>query len=298
MASEGMQQLMAMFASQEPPAEPPTIAQMRANMEQMMGQFPLETGTKVLPFAAEGIHGEWVISPNSRDDRVILYLHGGGYVMGSPRTHRSMVSKLAADAEACVLALNYRKAPEHPYPAALEDAVTAYRWLLENGWDAGQLAVSGDSAGGGLTVSLLLALKDQGLPQPRCAVPISPWVDHTGNSETYQTRMDQDPMVQKDGILTMSRHYLGETGAADDPAVSPVFADLSGIAPLYIMVGDFETLLGDAQALHEKAVSAGVDSDLDVWDEMIHVWHVFHAMVPEGRAAIEKMGDYIKNRWD
>ncbi len=238
-------------------------------------------GVPALKFVPDGATGE----------SALLYMHGGGYVLGSPSSHRHLVARLAVDAGMVAWSIDYRLAPEFAYPAAVDDALDAYRYLLDQGIDASKIVVGGDSAGGGLATALLVALKAEGLPQPGGAILLSPWVDLTQSGDTYESRADVDPMVQKDSLDEMAAAYVqtGDTGAA---TASPLFADLEGLAPMYIQVGDAETLLSDSLRLAENAKAAGVDVRLDHYPEMIHVWPYFWPMLSEAREACSKLADY------
>jgi monoterpene epsilon-lactone hydrolase len=206
-----------------------------------------------------------------------------------------MISRLAKAARARVLALDYRLAPEHPFPAAVEDSTAAYRWLLEQGYKPSKIALAGDSAGGGLTIATLVALREAKTPLPAAAVPISPWVDLEGTGESMKTRAAVDPMVQKEGIAGIAAQYLGQTDPKN-PLAAPLYADLKGLPPLLIHVGDAETLLSDATRIAEKAKQAGVKVDLKIYPEMIHVWHLFADILPEAQQAIEEIGGFVRLR--
>jgi len=225
----------------------------------------------------------------------VLYLHGGGYVIGSPRSHRHLAAAIAGAAGTSALLLDYRLAPEHPFPAAVDDAVAAYRWLLDQGIAAGHIAVAGDSAGGGLTVATLLALLNARLPMPAAGVCISPWVDLTCRGESYRSKADVDPIVRSAGVSEMARAYLATTDPRS-PLASPLFADLRGLPPLLIHVGSDEVLLDDAIGLAERAKAAGVDATLEQWDRMIHVWHWFLPMLDEAQAAVASIGSFVRAR--
>jgi acetyl esterase/lipase len=296
MASEGAKQVLELLASTPAPAEPPTVAQQRANMEAATAAFPVPEDATITPVTANGVPGEWVAMPGASDKHAVLYLHGGGYVIGSPKTHRSLAAALAKETGAKLLVIDYRMGPEDACPAAIDDAVAAYEFLLAEGYDAANLAIAGDSAGGGLTVATLVALRDKGVALPAAAAPISPWVDLTGNSPTMETRKDVDPMVQKDGLLAMAAHYKGDL-PAEDPRVSPLFAELNGLPPLLIQVGDHETLLGDSEELDKRARAAGVETRLEIWDEMVHVFHMFHFMMPEAAEANRRIGEFFRIKW-
>ena len=273
-----------------------TIQEQRASFEASMGMMPTPPNTKVTPVKVDGIASEWVDAPTARADHAILYLHGGGYVIGSPVTHRSLAGKLSETSKARVLVIDYRMAPENPFPAAVDDAVKAWRWLLAQGLSPAKLAISGDSAGGGLTLATLVALRDADVALPKAVAMLSPWTDLTGNSETMTTRAEKDPMVQKAGLMAMGALYLNGKDAKT-PLASPLFADLRGLPSMLIQVGDHETLLDDSRTLDKNAKAAGVDVTLEVWDEMIHVWQLFHPMLPEGVKALERIGEYLRGKW-
>jgi acetyl esterase/lipase len=273
-----------------------SVEEMRKGMEAMIGSAAqLPAGLIREPIQVNGVPAEWVSARGAAADRAVLYLHGGGYVLGSIATHRELAARISAASGARCLVIDYRLAPEHPFPAAVEDAVKAYRWLLDVGYAPERLAIAGDSAGGGLTMATLLALRDAKLPMPATAVCISPWVDLAVEGESMSTRAKEDPMLSREPLLAMAKHYLG-SGTARAPLASPVFADLRGLPPLLIHVGDHETLLDDSTRLAERARRAGVEVELEIWPEMIHVWHAFAAMVPEGREAIERIGAHLAKR--
>jgi acetyl esterase/lipase len=247
----------------------------------------------VTPVDAGGVPGEWVEAPEAVDDRVVLYLHGGGYHMGSLASHRLLVSRLSAEAGARVLSLDYRLAPEHPFPAAVDDAVAAYRWLLGQGVSADRVAIAGDSAGGGLTLATLLALRDAGDSLPACAVPISPWTDLEGTGESMRTRADVDIMIKPDKIKEGVDWYAAGHDLRD-PYVSPLHGNYAGVPPLLIHVGDAEVLLDDAVRVAGRARAAGVDVTLEVWDEMPHVFQAFVSLLPEADQAVARIGEWIR----
>lgn len=271
-----------------------TIAMRRAGMEKTA--FAVAEDIKIEKLTVAGRDAEWITAPGIKDGYAILYLHGGGYVMGSIITHRSLAGEISRSAKAAVLLVDYRLAPENPFPAAVEDGVACYKWLLAQGYAPGKTAIAGDSAGGGLTAATLVALRDQKSPMPAAGVLISPWTDLTCANPSYKTRAAADPMVGGDGLSDMTNAYL-KGADAKHPHASPYFADLTGLPPLLIHVGDAEVLLDDSIKLHEKAKTCGVDSTLEVWDQMIHVWHVFHPMLDEGKQAIDRIGEYLSAKW-
>jgi acetyl esterase/lipase len=242
---------------------------------------------------AGGVPAEWVTTDESVEERVIYYLHGGGYVACSINTHREMVSRLARAAKARGLLIDYRLAPGHPFPAAVEDAVTGYRWLLSRGIKPARMAIAGESAGGGLSVATLVALRDALEPLPAAAVLASPWVDMEIVGESMVTRAAIDPVVQPDTLRAMARAYLGKADPRA-PLASPIHADLAGLPPLLIQVGTAEVLYDDAARLAQRAESAGVEVVLEPWPDMIHMWHAFASILPEGQQAINRIGEFVQ----
>ncbi|HTO71516.1 MAG TPA: alpha/beta hydrolase [Myxococcota bacterium] len=272
-----------------------SVAEMRAGMEAMIGSAQLPAGLIREARDVNGVPAEWLSAPGSAADRAVLYLHGGGYVLGSIGTHRELAARISAASAARCLLIDYRLGPEHRFPAAVEDAVAAYRFLLDAGYAPGHLAIAGDSAGGGLTVATLLAIRDAKLPLPATGVCISPWVDLEGIGESMTTKADVDPMVQKAPLVVLAKHYLGGADPRS-PLASPIYADLRGLPPLLVQVGTSETLLDDSTRLAERARRAGVEVELEAWPDMIHVWHAFAALLPEGREAIERVGAHLRKR--
>jgi acetyl esterase/lipase len=294
MASPEHQAIVEMLRNQ-PVLDSATIADMRAGMEDMAGGAPLPEGTTIEVVDAGGVPAEWVSVAGAPGDAVLLYLHGGGYCIGSINTHRGMAARLAQACRARALNLDYRLAPEHPHPAAVDDAVAAYRWLLDRGMAPAQIVVGGDSAGGGLVMATLLALRDGGHPLPVAGFCLSPWVDLECSGETMTTKADVDPMVGKDGLTEMAAAYAGDHELRH-PLVSPLHADLSGLPPLLIQVGTAETLLDDAVRLADRARNAGMDVRLEAWDDLVHVFQAFAPMVPEAVEAIDGIGRFVRER--
>ncbi len=277
-----------------PPGVDIPLEQRRKGMEKVAFKVADDIGVEAVTVA--GRAAEWITAPGSQTGRAILYLHGGGYVMGSLTTHRSLVGEISRAAQAAALLVDYRLAPEAPFPAAVEDGVAAYRWLLDNGFAAKNLAIAGDSAGGGLAVATLISARDQGLPMPKAAVPISPWSDMTCSNESYKTRAEADPLVGSGSIGDMANLYL-QGKDPKHPYASPNFASLKSLPPLLIHVGRDEVLLDDSIKLDQKAKADGVNSTLEIWEDMIHVWHAFHPMLPEGKQAIERVGAFLREKW-
>ncbi|HEX4947115.1 MAG TPA: alpha/beta hydrolase [Blastocatellia bacterium] len=294
MSSGDIKQVREMIASL-PDWAVMEVPETRAFYDQLGQQFPVPDGVTVEATNAGGVKAEWVRAAGCRTDAVLLYVHGGGYIIGSPASHRHQVAAISQAAGIAVLSLDYRLGPEHPFPAAVDDAVAAYQWLLQSDIAPNRIVVAGDSAGGGLTVATLLALRERGLPQAAAGVCISPWVDLTITAESYTTKAALDPLVTRDGVTGMAQGYL-QGQEAQTPLASPLFADLSGLPPLLIQVGTDEVLLDDAVKLEAKAKAAGVDATLEIWDEMIHVWHFFYPVLSEGREAIARIGAFVQAR--
>ncbi len=274
---------------------PASIAEARAFFEQAISVIPTPADLRREPVDAGGVPAEWISTPGADTGTVVYYLHGGGYTIGSINTHREMVSRIARAANARALAIDYRMAPEHPFPAAVDDAVAAYRWLLSTGVAPERIVIAGDSAGGGLTVATLLALRDAGDPLPAGAVCISPWTDLAITGESMDTRADVDPMITKADTMAGAQQYLAGADPRN-PLASPLYGDLSGLPHLLVQVGGSETLLDDATRLAERARAAGVDVTLETWEEMIHVWHFFAFILPEAQQAIDRIGQFIRQR--
>jgi epsilon-lactone hydrolase len=238
-----------------------------------------------------GLHGEWLSVDGSPGDVVLLHIHGGGYVAGSAEGARDLAARLCAAAGARCLSIDYRLAPEHPFPAGVEDCLAFYRWLLDQGTDPSRLAVAGGSSGGGLTAAVVLAAREAGLPLPGCAVCLSPFVDMTVSSAALARGQGAD--VMDPGVIrSFARHYL----AGNDPRLplaSPVFADWRGMPPLLVQVGGVEVLLDDARELRDAAAAAGVRVTYTEWEDMFHGWHAFAAL-PEGVRAMEEAGAFIR----
>ncbi|HIM47901.1 MAG TPA: alpha/beta hydrolase [Dehalococcoidia bacterium] len=264
----------------------------RLSYERIMSTLPLDDDIETERVGVNGIPAEWIIAPESQENRVILYLHGGGYLFGSARTHRVMLAHMARAAKARVLALDYRLAPEIPFPAPVEDSVSAYRWLLAEGISAKKMVIGGDSAGGGLAVAALVALRAVGEPMPAAGVCISAWTDMESTGQSHTTNAESDPSVSKERLLKIAKVYLdGKEPTA--PLASPIHADLTGLPPLLLQVGSIEVLLDDSTLLKSRAKAAGVSVEMEVWDDMPHVWHHYAPILPEARKAIGRIGEFV-----
>jgi len=246
------------------------------------------------PTTAAGVPAEWIRPGDAVAGRVLFYLHGGGYSIGSIDSHRELLCRLALAGRTSVLAIDYRLAPEHPFPAQLDDSIAAYRWLLDEGIEPGQIVIAGDSAGGGLTISTLVKLRDDGRPLPAGGVCLSPWTELEARGGSFLSNERYD-YLSRAAVRKFARRFA--TGAdLRHPLAAPIYADLTGLPPLLIQAGGAESLLDDSLALARNARRAGVDVSLEVWPDMVHVWQLFAAFVPEGAAAIEDIGDFIRGR--
>lgn len=266
------------------------IAEQRARQERSARYFRPPKAVRCREISANGIPAEWIEAPLASSG-VILYLHGGAYALGSINSHRQWIARLAGATGRRALAINYRLAPEHPFPAALEDALSAYHWLLDQGSEPAQIFIAGDSAGGGLALAALLALRDGGEPLPAGAICFSPWTDLTLSGASMQGKADLDPILDPDSLRKYAAYYAGDHDLSE-PLISPLFAELSGLPPLLIQVGTDEILLDDATRLAERAREAGVSVTLEIGDEMFHVFHMF-SFLPETKKAVESITRFV-----
>lgn len=272
----------------------PTLAEMRAGADAVLetiGTMP--DSVSIEEADIDGLSALWCRPKGASADSVVMYLHGGGYVLQSANSHRKLTSHLAVQSNRNVLSVNYRLAPEHPHPAAVEDAMRAYKWLLAQGYAPSRIAVSGDSAGGGLSLALLLAAKRDGVAQPAGAVVFSPWVDLVGTGDSMDSKAAVDLMVQRHALQLMASMFVAG-GSVEDPLAAPLHGDFSGVAPLYIQVGGDETLLDDSTRIATKAAHAGVPVRLDVFPEMQHVFQAAVGMIPEATDAVAKAGAWLR----
>ena len=295
MASPQLAILVDMLRSAPPVPQDMDTASRRQRMEELTATAPLPDGIRATTVEAGGVPSEWVETDGTSPRGAILYLHGGGYTIGSVNTHRGLVGRLAIATGTRGLTVDYRLGPEHRFPAAVDDAVAAYRWLVRGGTAPERIVVAGDSAGGGLTAALLVALRDAGDPLPAGGVCISPWADLACTGESMKTCAARDPMVQRGPLLDMAAEYLGGQDP-NAPLASPIQANLHGLPPLLIHVGTAETLLDDATRLADRARADGVAVDIEVWDDMIHVWHAFAPLLPEADEAIARIGAWVRER--
>jgi len=273
-----------------------SVAKARRGMEALAGFARPPSNTRVEKVTLGGMAAEWVSRNAPQDDKVILYLHGGGYSICSPRTHRELAAYISGYSGAGVLVPDYRLAPEHPFPCALEDARAAYHWLLEKGLRSDRIAIAGDSAGGGLSLATALSLRDAGEPLPASIACISPWTDLALTGESLTTRAARDPMLN---MPSLERSAAGYVGSADprSPGISPLYADLSGLPPLLVHVGTDEMLYDDAIRLAKKAENDHVDVTLKVYDRLWHVFHLYARLMPEARSALADFGAFMARHW-
>jgi acetyl esterase/lipase len=241
-----------------------------------------------------GVPGEWSIAPGSETAKVLLFFHGGGYCSGSIKSHRRMVTEAGRAARMRTLAIDYRRAPEHPFPAQHEDALTAWRYLKAQGIAAEQIAVGGDSAGGNLTLALIARLRDASEPLPGCAWLVSPWTDLTMSGATLATKEEADPIIHQAYLEELADAYAPPPLDRGSSLISPLFADFKGFPPMLIQVGSAETLLSDATRLAETAGAADVQTRLEIWPHMIHAWPVWNAGLEDGRLALQAAGSFIR----
>ncbi len=301
MASAEHARIVAMLRSMPRP-EPGRISVkgIRRFLDVLATIAPPPPGTEIRPVTLPGgIRAEWVLAGKAQPDRRLLYLHGGAYLAGTPATYEGFASRLSTASGCSVLVLDYRLAPENPFPAAVEDSIEAYRWVVENGpngpGSATRVFVAGDSAGGGLTLAVLVAGRDRRLRPPSAAVTFSAWTDLEGTGESLRTRSDVEVFLPPSGLGPAAALYLAGKSARD-PLASPLYADLRGLPPLLMQVGDAEILLDDTLRVTRRAKEFGVDVATDVWPEMFHVFQVFAETLPEGRAAIDRVAAFLEGK--
>ena len=274
---------------------PTELSERRRRLDALGKQYPLPADVHVEAVDANGVAAEWTVTPAAEPGRVILFLHGGGYISGSLDSHRHMIAQAGREARSRTLALAYRLAPEHPFPAALEDAIAGYRFLLSQGFEPNHIAIAGESAGGGLAVAALVSLRDAGVFLPACIWCSSPWVDLEVTGGSMTTKAAVDPLIQKSYLLELAGEYLNGADPRT-PLASPIYADLKGLPPMLIQVGSAETLLDDSVRLAGVAGAADVRVTLEVWPDMIHAWHLFYQQVAAGRRALAAVGAFIGSK--
>ena len=272
---------------------PTSFPARRQRLDAIGSTSPLAGDIGLEPIDANGVAAEWSLAPGSDPSKVLLFFHGGGYCSGSIVSHRGMVTEAGRAAQARTLAVGYRLAPEHPFPAAIEDARSAYRFLLDQGVAPSKIAIGGDSAGGGLTLALMTSVRDAREPLPACAWLVSPWVDLRMSGANLAEKAAIDPLISKPYLEELASAYLAGADPAN-PLVSPLNADLAGLPPLLVQVGSAETLLDDAVRIARRAGAADVRVNLEIWPHMIHAWHLWAAQLEAGRRAIASGGAFIR----
>ena len=269
----------------------------RQRIEEVGSVWPVADDIKLDAVQLDGLSAEWSIAPGSDASRVLVFFHGGGYCSGSILSHRRLVTEAGRAAGIRTLAVGYRLAPEHPFPAAYEDAMTCWRFLLGQGYSPENIVVGGDSAGGGLTLALITRLRDAGEALPACAWLISPWTDLTLSGETLATKDTIDPLIHKGYLNELADAYVPAGIGRADPRVSPLYAHLKGLPPLLIQVGSAETLLADATRLAAAAGVADVAVTLEIWPHMIHAWQLWNAQLKPGREALSNAGTFMRRHF-
>lgn len=287
--------LRIMTARQIDPETHPAIIREKVNkLARKFSRMP--SAIEIETVEIDGMPAEWLRPKNRPDEHdtaaTLLYLHGGGYILCGPDTHRGMVATLAKNTGMNALVIDYRLAPEHPFPAAIEDALKAYRWLIANGTPSDKITLAGDSAGGGLTLALLMALREAGDPLPAAAALLSPWTDLAMSGWSHITHRKLDPMLSVEGALLGARHYLGNASPTT-PLASPLYGKFENLPPLLIHVGSNEILLDDSLRLAERARAAGVSVEIKVWQGLPHVFQAAQ-FVPEARLALTEIGDFLR----
>lgn len=300
LSAESLQIHSYLFANKNAQSAPGSLAERRAWFDVMVEIYaghpiPLPEGTRVESVKVDGIPAEWIYPPGADAERAVLFLHGGAYILGSLKSHRDLVARLSRAAGVRSLLTDYRLAPEHVFPAALDDALTAYRWLLARGTRPGHIVLAGDSAGGGLALALLESLRDKALPMSAGAVLLSPWTDLVGTVASRTTRNASDPIFTGESINALANFYAG-TEDKHNPLISPINAALLGFPPLRIDVGSDEVLLDDSLQVAEHAKAANVPVELTVWEGMWHVFQQYSYISPEGQQSLDDIGMFIRRQ--
>ncbi|MBL4739635.1 MAG: alpha/beta hydrolase [Sneathiella sp.] len=279
------------FKSKSP--EGTSVEQARFGLDSISARkFKKPKRLSISSVAEPGVPGEWLRFAGCEEGKVCLYFHGGGYFWGTPEKYRSLTARLAKEFGGPVFVPDYSLAPEAPYPAAVDDALKAYQYILETGVPSGKIAIAGDSAGGGLALALVLAIKREGLLLPGVVTLISPWTDLTCSGESMSFNSRKDPLFQPSMLMWNSRYYVGDNDKSN-PYISPLFGDLTGLPPILFQVGSTEVLLDDSRRAHQKISEQGGSSKLDIWPKVMHVWHLAADFIPEGRRAIKQMASFM-----
>ncbi|MDX8517479.1 alpha/beta hydrolase [Mesorhizobium dulcispinae] len=268
----------------------------RARLDEVGSSWPIADDIRCEAVGFDRLAGEWSLAPGSDTDKVLLFFHGGGYCSGSIKSHRRMVTEAGRAMGMRTLAVGYRRAPEHSFPAQHEDALAAWRFLARQGIAPGRIVIGGDSAGGNLSLSLVSRLRAAGERLPRCLWLVSPWTDLSMSGPTLSSKDATDPIIHRTYLEELASAYVPRSVDRRDPLISPLFADLSGFPPMLIQVGSAETLLSDATRLAEAAGAADVKLRLEIWPHMIHAWPVWNAQLSAGRRALRSAGDFVRDQ--
>ena len=294
MVSKGMERVIGLLKQFQSMTEETSVESTRRGLDQLAAMSKIPEDITFEPVKINNVEGEWIMAPDVVKNKVLLYLHGGAFVAGSIDTHRDLISRISRAAEIKVLAINYRLAPEHPFPAGLDDCFETYKWLMsEKGYKPNNIIIGGDSAGGTLTLSVLIKLRDQNILLPAAAFCLSPATDMTGSGESYTTKAEVDPFLTPELGDLVKENYLKDVDP-ENPLVSPLFANLHGFPPIYIQVGTSEILLDDSKRIAQKLEEANVEVELDIWEDMVHVFAAFAQFAQEPKDAIEKIASFIK----
>ncbi|MBP0590331.1 alpha/beta hydrolase [Paraburkholderia sp. LEh10] len=271
---------------------PAGLAERRERLVSLFGGYPLPSDVYVEAVDANGVRAEWTSTPAADPTRVVLFLHGGAYIAGGLATHRHMVAQAGREARTQTLALDYRLAPEHPFPAAVDDAIAGYEFLLTHGYEPANIALAGESAGGSLALATLVSLRDMGIGLPACLWLSSPWVDLEMTGETMVSKSAVDPLIQKAYLQEAAAAYLNGADPRS-PLASPLYANLRELPPMLIQVGTAETLLDDALRVARRAAEADVRVTLEAWPDMIHAWSLFYQQLDDGQRSLASMGAFV-----
>jgi len=275
-----------------PTLESVGIEQYRILLEKSAIAFKPDKSIKIEPFYINDIEAQWLLPLHHDEKRIIMYIHGGGYIAGSINSHKDLASRIGIASDAKILIFNYRLAPEHPFPKGLSDVKTVYQWLINNLPDTHKISLVADSAGAGLALALLSGLLMEKYPLPVCSVLISPWIDLECKNKSHVENQEKDPMLSQSILKKTARLYTDKI--LSSPMISPINNEFSGISPLLIQTGELEVLVDDSKILSKKLNKAGATVQLEIWEEMFHVWHYFAKYLSEGRQAIKHIGNFIK----
>jgi acetyl esterase/lipase len=275
-----------------PTVESVGVEHYRLLLEKSVLAFKPDKSVKAIPFHIQAIEAQWLVPVDHDENRIIMYIHGGGYIAGSIKSHRDLASRIATACGAKVLIFNYRLAPEHPFPQGLTDVKTVYQWLLDNYRNTYKISLVGDSAGAGLTLALLSGLLMERSPLPVCSVLISPWIDLECKNNSHVKNREKDPMLSQSVLKKTARLYTDQD--LSTPLISPINNNFSGITPILIQTGEHEILIDDSKLLARKLKASGATVKLEIWEEMFHVWHYFAKYLSEGRQAIQQMGKFVQ----